>query len=132
MNSESREIIKGLAAMAWADGEVSPEEHALLLKVLSEAGASPEDMEEFSELLGRSETEADPSNVHLDSVLEDEESRLNVMRALLIMSFMDGVLSFAEFTQIEKFAKDLNINSEQLDALRNEALVAAKALQTED
>lgn len=132
MNSESREIIKGLAAMAWADGEVSPEEHALLLKVLSEAGASPEDMEEFSELLGRSETEADPSNVHLDSVLEDEESRLNVMRALLIMSFMDGVLSFAEFTQIEKFAKDLNINSEQLDALRNEALEAAKALQTED
>ncbi len=129
MNSESREIIKGLAAMAWADGEVSTEERALLLKVLSEAGASPEDVEEFSGLLGQPDVDADHSGVQLDSAIEDEESRLNVMRALLIMSFMDGVLSFAEFAQIEKFAKDLNINSEQLDALRDEAVEAAKSLQ---
>lgn len=133
MDSKSREIVKSLAEMAWADGVVSPEERALLLKFLIEAGANPEDADEIERLIAAPSPSADVFSepAQLSRVELDHEGKLNVMRALLIMSLMDGVLSFAEFGQLERVAQELEISSDELDELRAEALTAAETLKNE-
>lgn len=131
MDAKSREIVKSLAEMAWADGVVSPEERALLLKILIEAGANPEDADEIEQLLAAPSANVLSEPAQLGRVELDHEGKLSVMRALLIMSFMDGVLSFAEFGQIERVAQELEISSDELDELRAEASSAAESLKNE-
>lgn len=128
MDAKSRQIISSLAKMAWADGEVSDSERALLIKVFVEAGATEADVETFGALL------SDPNAVpegdeQLSDVVVDEEGRLNVMKALLIMSFMDGVLSFSEMSLLEETQAALGLSAEQVESIRKEALDAAKAIQ---
>lgn len=125
MDHSSLQIVKSLVKMAWADGNISPEERSLLTKVLAEAGADPGDVSELDKLLSEGAT-GEP--VSFDASDLDEEKRLGVMRALLIMSFMDGHVSFAEFTQIEKMQKELGISDEQLEVLRGEAIAAAETI----
>lgn len=120
MDDSNRQIVRRLVKMAQADGEVSPEERALLLSAIQAAGASA-DEEELAEMLSHPGDDDDLSEL-------DEERRASVMRALLIMSFMDGRLSFAEFSQIEKAQKDLQISEQQMEILRVEAIEAAKTL----
>ena len=129
MDAESREIVKSLAEVAWADGKVTPEERALLLKVLIEAGADPDDVETIDDLLAAPSANILGEPARLQEMDLDEESKQNVLRALLIMSFMDGALSFAEFSQIERTATDFGIDSETLETLRSEALAAAESLK---
>ncbi len=123
MNEQSRAILQALVNMAWADGQVSPEESGLILKAMSEAGAPAEDTEELARLLSSA-----PAPVDLNVAELDEEKRLGVMRALLIMSFMDGHVSFAEYAHIEAMQRELGISDEQLDALRAEAVAAAETI----
>ncbi len=127
MDSKSRQIIASLAKMAWADGEVSDSERALLIKVFVEAGATEDDVEEFGALLENPESIAQGSE-DLAAVV-DEESRDNVMKALLIMSFMDGILSFSEMSLLEETQQALEISPDKLEELRQEALVTAKEIQ---
>lgn len=131
MDVRSREIVKSLAEMAWADGVVSPEERALLLKILIEAGANPDDTEELEHLLAAPSADVLSEPAHLGRIELDHEGKLSVMRALLIMSFMDGALSFAEFGQLERVAQELEISQEEIDVLRAEALAAAESLKSE-
>lgn len=128
MDSKSRQIIASLAKMAWADGEVSDSERALLIKVFVEAGATEDDVEEFGALLENPESIAQGSDDLADAVV-DEESRDNVMKALLIMSFMDGILSFSEMSLLEETQQALEISPDKLEELRQEALVTAKEIQ---
>lgn len=123
MNEQSRAIIQALANMAWADGQVSPEESALILKAVAAAGTPADEVEELASLLASA-----PAPVDLRAADLDEEGRLGVMRALLIMSFMDGHVSFAEYAQIESMQRELGISQEQLDTLRAEAVAAAETI----
>lgn len=125
MDHGSLKIVKSLVKMAWADGNISPEERSLLIKVLAEAGADPNDVSQLDDLLSEGAGDEVP---HFDASDLDEDKRLGVMRALLIMSFMDGHVSFAEFTQIEKMQKELEISDEQLETLRTEAIAAAETI----
>lgn len=127
MDEQAREIVKALVEMAWADGNVSPEESSLLIQCLKEAGANPNDVDDLTSLLSRpSDNATAPSNIDASSL--DEDKRMGVMRALLIMSFMDGHVSFSEYTQIERMQQVLGISAEQLEVLRTEALAAADTL----
>jgi uncharacterized tellurite resistance protein B-like protein len=128
MDDQSREIVKALVEMAWADGEVSPEESALLVKCLQEAGADPDDVNELSRLLAQPGNETTVEQAHLDPSQLDHDKRLGVMRALLIMSFMDGHVSFAEYAQIERVQNKLAISDDEMEALRTEAVAAAETL----
>lgn len=129
MDAKSREIVKSLAEVAWADGQVTPEERALLLKVLTEAGVDPEDVETIDDLLAAPSANVMGEPARLDSMELDQEAKHNVLRALLIMSFMDGALSFAEFSHIERTATEFGIDSEAMETLRAEAVEAAEALK---
>jgi uncharacterized tellurite resistance protein B-like protein len=125
MDDQSRQIIKAMVEMAWADGHASPEESSLLVRALQEAGANPNDVEEFGKLLSRPN---DGEAAQIDPSHLDPDKRLSVMRALLIMSFMDGHVSFAEYSQIERWQKELEIAPEQMEILRAEALAAADTI----
>ena len=47
----------------------------------------------------------------------------------MTMSFIDGAMDFAEFGVIQSKAKELGLNSEELETLRKEALAAAESFQ---
>ncbi|MCA9793379.1 MAG: TerB family tellurite resistance protein [Candidatus Eremiobacteraeota bacterium] len=117
MDAQNKEIIKSLVKMAWADGEVSHKEQELLAAILLKMGCSEEEVDGLGEA-----PEEDP---RLDEVLPDKESRMNIMRALMTMSFVDGILSFDEFAYINRLAEQLDISNDELETLRQEALVAA-------
>ena len=123
MDNQNRVIMKTLAEMAWADGKVTEEEKALLFSVCLQMGATPEEAEELKEALGQP---SQTSEGDLKEALPDKASRLNVMRILMTMSFIDGALDFAEFDVIEGKAKELGLTSEELETLRREALAAAE------
>ena len=118
--------MKSLAEMAWADGQVTEEEKAMLLNVCLQLGASPEEAEELKEVLGQP---TKPQEGELKDVLPDKASRLNVMRIIMTMSFIDGAMDFAEFDVIQNKAKELGLSSEELETLRKEALTAAESFQ---
>lgn len=126
MEEQRKEIIKSLAGVAWADGEVTEEERALLFAVCLQLGASDEEVEELEEVLGKPADVAQ-SVAELKAALPDKETKLNVMRVLLTMSLIDGVLSFSEFELIEKTSAELGLTSDDLESLRKEAVRAAKA-----
>ena len=123
MDNQNRVIMKTLAEMAWADGKVTEEEKALLFRVCLQMGATPEEAEELKEALGQP---SQTSEGDLKEALPDKASRLNVMRILMTMSFIDGALDFAEFDVIEGKAKELGLTADELETLRREALAAAE------
>ena len=123
MDNQNRVIMKTLAEMAWADGKVTEEEKALLFSVCLQMGAPPEEAEELKEALGQP---SQTSEGDLKEALPDKASRLNVMRILMTMSFIDGALDFAEFDVIEGKAKELGLTADELETLRREALAAAE------
>lgn len=131
MDAKSREIVKSLAELAWADGVVSPDERALLLRILVEAGTDPDDVQEFDHLLAAPSADVMSEPANLADLNLDQEGKHNVMRALLIMSFMDGTLSFAEFDHLERVAQELELTDDELDVLRTEAISAAETLKAE-
>ena len=111
--------------MAWADGEVTDEERALLFSTCMQMGASEEEIAELKSVLGPPTGDATADG--LKAVLPDKASRHNVMRALLTMSFIDGALGFAEFDLIEKKGQELEISPEDMETLRKEAIRAAES-----
>lgn len=121
MEATQKEIVKSLVQMAWADGEIAPEEKTFLTQVLLTLGCTKEEIDTLNP------AEIDMSPPALESVLVDRDSRRNTMRALLAMSFVDGTLSFSEFDYIQKIAKMLQLSDDDLEELRVEALAAAKA-----
>ena len=123
MDNQNRVIMKTLAEMAWADGKVTEEEKALLFSVCLQMGATPEEAEELKEALGQP---SQTSEGDLKEALPDKASRLNVMRILMTMSFIDGALDFADFDVIEGKAKELGLTADELETLRREALAAAE------
>lgn len=127
MENRNKVILKTLAEMAWADGKVTDEEKAVLLNFCHQLGASPEESEELKEALGAPSGAADKGE--LKDALPDKASRLNVMRVLMTMSFIDGALDFAEFDVIESKAQELGITPEELETLRKEALSAAESFK---
>ena len=126
MENRNKVIIKSLAEMAWADGEVTKEERAMLLNLCLQLGASPEEAEDLKEVLGQPPAAVEGE---LKDVLPDKASRLNIMRIIMTMSFIDGAMDFAKFGVIQSKAKELGLNSEELETLRKEALAAAESFQ---
>ena len=50
MEEQRKEIIKSLAGVAWADGEVTEEERALLFAVCLQLGATDQEVDELEEV----------------------------------------------------------------------------------
>lgn len=131
MDPQSQTILQALVKIAWADGRVSDDERRLLTRVLHELGTAPAEIAEFERLLGCPPDEnAAPAPLPIEELEEDK--RCGVMRALLIMSFMDGHLCFAEIRELERYQLLLGISPERMETLRAEAVAAAETLSASE
>ncbi len=116
MDSRQALLLKTLVQMAWADQKLVDAEKALLSRVLSELGATPEEVESL---------EAAPEAVDLEQLaqtLPGQAERLEAMRLLLKVAFVDETLTFEEFDLVGRLARVLGIDDEQLEELRQQAL----------
>ncbi len=138
MDNTFQEILKGLIEVAWADGRISPEERTLLANMLSELaeneGLPPEEIAKLVALVEEAPdlakvSEARERKADLQNLELDQEGRENVMRALMAMSFIDGVLSFTEYEKLERFSKQMKIDADRMETLRQEAVAAVKELE---
>ncbi|MBI3926429.1 MAG: TerB family tellurite resistance protein [Armatimonadetes bacterium] len=115
MDERQKEILKSLVHMAQADGKVSDSERKLLDRMAELLGCNQEE-------LARLGTESP----HLDEVMIDHQDGVDAVRALLVMSFSDGFLTFEEFDYLESVVQRLGITPEELEELRKEALELSK------
>lgn len=116
MDARQALLLKTLVQMAWADQKLVDAEKALLSRVLGELGATPEEIVSL---------ESAPEAVNLEQLaqtLPGQAERLEAMRLLLKVAFVDDTLTFEEFDLVGRLAQALGIDEEQLEALRQQAL----------
>ncbi|NMA29043.1 MAG: TerB family tellurite resistance protein [Burkholderiales bacterium] len=121
MDDRERALLKGLVQMIWADGEVSEEERLMLGGILSELGVSAAEIEEVGRMM------IDPPTLDdLREKVPDEESRREILKLLVAMSMADGRVDTTEIRFLDRLAEHLEISSEEMDALREEATQVMK------
>lgn len=116
MDSRQALLLKTLVQMAWADKKLVDSERLLLRKVLAELGATPEEAEAL---------EASPEPVdyaQLAQTLPGLPEKLEAMRLLMKVAFVDNTLSFEEFELVGRLAGVLGLDDNQLEKLRQQAL----------
>jgi uncharacterized tellurite resistance protein B-like protein len=116
MDARQALLLKTLVQMAWADKKLVDAERVLLNRVLSELGATPEEIEAF---------EAAPEEIdyaQLAQTLPGMPERLEAMRLLMKVAFVDNTLSFEEYDLVGRLAEALGIDDAQLERLRQQAL----------
>ena len=116
MAEKKQEIARALVQLAWADGQLTPEETELLAKYLKQLG--------YDEATAAQAwlTENQPVDyAGLRQALPDLAERIEVMRELINLSCADDALTFDEFDLVDKMAQALEISEEQMEALRVEA-----------
>ena len=116
MADKKQEIAHALVQLAWADGELTPQEAELLAKYLRRFGFDEEEARQAWL------TSNEPVNYEsLRSLMPEEAERNELMRELLAISLTDEMLTFSEFDLIEKMAKALGISDETMEKLRIDA-----------
>jgi uncharacterized tellurite resistance protein B-like protein len=121
MDDRERALLKGLVQMIWADGEVSEEERLMLGGILSELGVSAAEIEEVGRMM------IDPPTLDdLREKVPDEESRREILKLLVAMSMADGRVDTTEIRFLDRLAEHLEISSEEMDAIREEATQVMK------
>ncbi len=113
-----REIIKSLAQVAWADGELVEAEKKLLADILIKIGCKPEEIKKIENNPVKSTT----ALAQLDKVLPTHVERRSALRDLITLAFCDGECCFHEFLYIERMAHKLGVSSQELEELRDQAL----------
>lgn len=114
-----KEIVKSLAQLAWADGELVESERRLLEGILERLGCTPEEFRE----LQQAPNEPGTAMARLEKVLPTHVDRREAMRDLVTLAFCDGECSFDEFVYIERMARRLRIGPDELSELRDQALM---------
>ena len=108
--------MRALIHMAWADGQLSPNEQTLIHKYFRKLGLS----ESEAERALMSEPEEEPDWNALPAEIPNPLQRLELIRALMELSFCDDVLTGEEYTIVEKVAKLLGVGEDELERLRQE------------
>lgn len=96
--------------MAWADGELAPQEVDRLTLALTRWGVPREEVHRH--WLAPPE---DPAE--LERVLPDHATRMAAVKLLLEMSRADGRMDFRELHYVRTIAARLGISQQELDTL---------------
>lgn len=102
-----------LIATAWVDDHLDPSEAILLRQILQSCGLAA----------GEIETALQKPATPVDELLKDLPGgapREALMRDVLRMCFTDGILEMEEFDLIERVAKQLQIDDETMNRLREQ------------
>lgn len=119
MNSTEQDaiLLKTLVALAWADGQIQPEEFEWVEKVLLAAGVG---QDEAKGLLA--EPHELPAAVDLRAAVPETEERLTLLRFLLTVSLADGETSAPELACLRELSDRLEIPADKLEELRLETV----------
>jgi uncharacterized tellurite resistance protein B-like protein len=103
-----------LIATAWVDGRLDDAEADLIRRLLRSARMPEAEIQ----------ASLSPPGPSLDVLLGNippGPARLDTMRLVLQMCFVDDILEFEEFDLIERAARHLGIDAETMEQLRQEA-----------
>lgn len=116
------QLVQALFQVAWADGEVTAEEVTALTHMLRGLGLS---LSQTICLLDQHLTERpDGELVDLRALFSDRQEQLEVVQALVTLSFADGRLAPEEMGYLEYLITQVGITGEELEVMR------AKAVET--
>jgi tellurite resistance protein len=111
MNVRDLAIVRGLIAVAWADGRVSSEEHEVVDALLEAYGATPSEAAELRSFAAspRSLTDIELSELGLDD-------RRVLLQHAVLLTFVDGEQHERERRLLEDLVAELHLAP--LDAQR--------------
>ncbi len=121
MDARQREIIRALAQLAWADGEVTPEETELISQFADKLGLSL--IDKISQL-DSGLAAPDDAPVDLEAVLPDYQSRKDAMQMLVTLCFAGGQVKDSEMKYLGEIAVKLEISAQDLEEMRQNAVKA--------
>lgn len=103
-----KDVFVALAALAWADGSVAPEEVEALLGAAAASGLMPEEMEAVEEAL------LNPVAIEqLETLKIKGKDRLFVYGVALWLVQADGVVTEDECEAVSKLARVLRLSPEE-------------------
>ncbi len=121
MHEQNVAILKGLVAVAWADGVFADSEKQALDGLLAAFGASEEETSNIHDYA------KDPKKID-DIPLSDlsSDDRRMLMSHAVLLSFVDGEQAESEKEFLEALAKHLRIPKEEADAICAASAARAK------
>jgi tellurite resistance protein len=114
-----RDTLVALAAVAWADGTMAPEEAASLRSAAEQLGLGPEDRDAVEDAIGR---RVDPTEV--ETVRMNRSTRLLVFAAAHWMATVDGRVSDEEHAVLRLLGDRLGLSDKARERARQAALGA--------
>lgn len=121
MDERESEIVKSLIQMAWVDGRWTPDEEALVGLILARIGLKPDEIENL-----KTEYATPGELAALERVLPDKPKRINAMRLLLTVAYVDLDVPDEEAHYLAKMAAKLDISSSDLEWLMRETIRRTK------
>ncbi|MBX3182027.1 MAG: TerB family tellurite resistance protein [Polyangiaceae bacterium] len=123
MHEQNMAILKGLCAVAWADGRVAAEEREVIDALLEAFGAS---RSEAAEIRAYAATEKRLADVPVADLSYDDR-RLLLQHAVLL-TYIDGEQADSELKMLESLCEVLGIPGAEASGLLNAASERAKKL----
>lgn len=122
MDEKERALVKTLVKAMWADGEMAATEREMLGGILSELGASSEEVMEVGKMMQKP-----PDLEGIREQVPDYESRCDIMKFVLAMALADGRVNVSELQFLNKMAKTLEIKPEDMEGLKEDTLRTLEA-----
>ena len=121
-----KDVFVALAALAWADGSVAPEEVEALMGAAAASGLLPEELDAVEEAL------REPVSIdRLDGLRIEGEDRLFVYGVGLWLVRADGVVTEDESEAVGKLARVLGLSAEER-ALATSAAAGLSSFSLDD
>lgn len=123
MHEQNLAILKGLVAVAWADGKVRAEEHQVIDALLEAFKATPSEAREVQLF-------ADAPKTLEDIALTDlgYEDRRYLLHQSVLLTFVDGQQHEAELALLDELARHLRIPVAEATQIQSAAADHAKGL----
>jgi uncharacterized membrane protein YebE (DUF533 family) len=121
-----KDVFVALAALAWADGSVAPEEVEALMGAAAASGLLPEELDAVEEAL------REPVSIdRLDGLRIEGDDRLFVYGVGLWLVRADGVVTEDESEAVGKLARVLGLSAEER-ALATSAAAGLSSFSIDD
>ena len=121
MHEQNVAIIKGLVAVAWADGDFAEQEKQALDGLLAAFGASDE---EANDLRSYAAVPRKMEDIPLSDLSSDDRRML--MSHAVLLTWVDGVQADSEKEFLTALAKHLRIPAEEASAINAASAERAK------
>ena len=117
ITDQDRILLKTLVAMAWADGELNPNECGWLDQVFEHLALPEEERQQLMDT-----PQALPTADEYSSALSSEEDREFLVKVLLTMASSDGTIRGDEQSMLEEVGARLGVSSARLQDLKLQAV----------